>query len=48
MILQANDFKIENDGIWVSKKAIEECKKHYKQVAEYCYDGKEWVEMAMY
>ena len=34
MILQANEFKIENDGIWISKKALEECRNHYCKVAD--------------
>jgi len=34
MVLQANEFKIENDGIWISKSALEECKKHYCKVAD--------------
>jgi hypothetical protein len=35
MILQSDEFKIENDGIWISKKAIEEFR---TQVRYICYD----------
>ena len=52
MILQANEFKIENDGIWISKKALEECKKHYCKVADQCkkeyFDGKDNFKFPMY
>lgn len=34
MILQANDFKIENDGIWISKKAIEEFRTRFTTFAK--------------
>ena len=34
MILQANDFKIENDGIWISKKAIEEFRTQFTTLAK--------------
>lgn len=34
MILQANEFKIENDGIWISKKAIEEFRTHFATLAK--------------
>ena len=38
MQLERDEYKIKDDGIWISKKALEECKKHYKQVAERCFD----------
>ena len=38
MILQSDEYKIQDDGIWISKKALEECKQHYEQVAEHCFD----------
>ena len=34
MILQNDEYKIQDDGIWISKKALEECKKHYCKVAD--------------
>jgi hypothetical protein len=48
MVLQANEFKIENDGIWISKKVLEECKQHYKQVAENCFDEKNELKTLFY
>lgn len=48
MILQSDEFKIENDGIWISKKALEECKQHYKQVAEHCFDEKNELKTLFY
>lgn len=48
MILQGNNFKIETDGICISKKALEECKKHYKQVAEHCFDEKNKLKTLFY
>ena len=38
MVLQNDEYRIEGDGIWISKKALEELKKHYNQVAEHCFD----------
>lgn len=32
MVLQSDEYKIENDGIWISKKAIEELRQYYKRV----------------
>ena len=34
MILQGNDFKIENDGIWISKNAIEEFRTQFTALAK--------------
>ena len=48
MILQENDFKIKNDGIWISKKALEECKKHYQKVADKCHLGKYNLQKVFY
>lgn len=34
MILENDEYKIQDDGIWISKKALEECKQHYCKVAD--------------
>ena len=34
MILQANEFNIENDGIWISKKAIEKFRTQFTTLAK--------------
>ena len=34
MILQKDEYRIQYDGIWISKAALEECKKHYHKVAD--------------
>ena len=34
MVLQDDEYKIQDDGIWISKKALEECKQHYCKVAD--------------
>lgn len=34
MKLQANNYKVENDGIWVSRQELESWRDHYKKVAE--------------
>ena len=34
MILQRDEYRIEGDGIWISRKALEECKNHYCKVAD--------------
>ena len=36
MVLQNDEFKIENDGIWISKKALEELREHYNKVSLGC------------
>ena len=33
MILKENDFRIEEDGIWISKKALEEVRDYYREVS---------------
>ena len=34
MVLEKDEYRIESDGIWISKKALEECKNHYYNVAD--------------
>ena len=34
MILKENDFRIEEDGIWISKKALEEVRDYYREVCK--------------
>lgn len=34
MTLNKDEFRVEDDGIWISKAALEECRDHYRKVAE--------------
>ena len=34
MQLQSDEHRIEGNGTWISKKALEECKQHYCKVAD--------------
>ena len=34
MVLDKKEYFIQDDGIWISKKALEECKQHYCKVAD--------------
>lgn len=34
MVLSDDEFKIEDDGIWISKKAIEECRTQFTTLAK--------------
>lgn len=34
MVLQKDDFKIQDDGIWISKKAIEEFRTQFTTLAK--------------
>ena len=34
MILKENDFRIEEDGIWISKKALEEVRDYYRELCK--------------
>ena len=34
MVLESDEYKIQNDGIWISKAALEECRDHYCNVAD--------------
>ena len=34
MVIRGDDYKIEGEGIWLSKKLLEEYKAHYLNVAE--------------
>lgn len=34
MQLENDEYRIDGDGIWISKKALEECKQHYCKVAD--------------
>lgn len=48
MVLQSDEFKTDNDGIWISKKALEECKKHYCNVVDKCHLGKNNLQKVFY
>lgn len=48
MILQSDEYKIQDDGIWISKKALEECKQHYCKVADKCHLGKNNLQKVFY
>lgn len=48
MILEKDEYKIQDDGIWISKKALEECKKHYCKVADKCHLGKNNFQKVFY
>lgn len=34
MVLEKDEYRIEGDGIWISKKALEEYRNHYCNVAD--------------
>lgn len=34
MVLEKDEYRIDGDGIWISKVALEECRDHYRKVAE--------------
>lgn len=36
MVLRSDEFKIQNDGIWISKKALKELREHYNKVSLGC------------
>ena len=48
MILQSDEFKIDGDGIWIRRKALEECKQHYQKVADKCHLGKNNLQKVFY
>ena len=48
MILQSDEFRIDGDGIWISRKALEECKQHYQKVADKCHLGKNNLQKVFY
>lgn len=33
MVLEKDEYRIEGDGIWISKKALEECRDRYCKIA---------------
>jgi hypothetical protein len=34
MVLEKDEYFIQDDGIWISKAALEECRDHYCKVAD--------------
>lgn len=34
MVLEKDEYRIEGDGIWISKAALKKCKNHYCKVAD--------------
>ena len=48
MQLERDEYKIQDDGIWISKKALEECKQHYCKVADKCHLGKNNLQKVFY
>ena len=48
MTLKEDEYKVEGYGIWISKKALEECKQHYCKVADKCHLGKNNLQKVFY
>ena len=48
MQLERDEYKIQDNGIWISKKALEECKQHYQKVADKCHIGKNNLQKVFY
>ena len=48
MRLERDEYKIQDDGIWISKKALEECKQHYCKVANKLHLGKYNLQKVFY
>lgn len=52
MILQSDEYKIENNGIWIPKKVLKQLQKQYCKVADQCkkeyFDGKDNFKFPMY
>lgn len=48
MTLEKYEYKVEDDGIWISKKALEECKQHYCKVADKYHLGKNNLQKVFY
>ena len=48
MVLEKDEYRIEGDGIWISKAALEECKQHYQKVADKCHLGKNNLQKVFY
>ena len=37
MRLDNDEYRIEDDGIWISRKALEDLKRHYQDVSQHKY-----------
>ena len=48
MQLERDEYKIQDDGILISKAALEECKQHYCKVANKCHLGKNNLQKVFY
>jgi len=49
MFLKPNEYKIENDGIWISRKALERERDRYREIAnEHQQDTKADIDTALY
>lgn len=48
MQLERDEYRIQDDGIWISKAALEECKQHYCKVAVKCHLGKNNLQKVFY
>jgi hypothetical protein len=48
MQLENDEYRIDGDGIWISKAALEECKQHYCKVADKCHLGKNNLQKVFY
>jgi hypothetical protein len=43
MTLEKDEYKIQDDGIWISKKALEELREHYNKVSLGCDREKKFL-----
>ena len=48
MVLEKDEYRIQDDGIWISKAALEECRDHYCKVADKCHLGKNNIQKVFY
>ena len=52
MVLSKDEYKIENNGIWIPKKVLKQLQKHYCGVADKSkkdyFDGKDNFKFPMY
>ena len=48
MILDKKEYFIQDDGIWLSRKALEECRDHYGKVSRDCHNNENMLQAWFY
>lgn len=48
MVFEKDEYRIMDDGIWISRKTLEECRDHYNKVSLGCDRNRNMLQAWLY